>query len=137
MKFRRCVVCGLLVAGGQVMHRSCGTVAFEPSSMNGRNDNEAQRDGGIAALPRSGTKRRLIYDEIIAAEREGRINDELCDAIDIPYNSVGPRVRELRGAKILGSDPPRYHPILVKDSGRRRPGKSGVGQMIWIGVQYQ
>lgn len=119
------------------MHPECEAQAFPDSTMNGRDDGEVQRIAAELALPRSGSKRRLVYDVIVAGGADGVINDEIVNATGMSYSHLGPRSRELRGAKIRGSDPPRYHPILVADSGRTRLGEAGAPQIVWIGVQFQ
>jgi uracil-DNA glycosylase family 4 len=82
-------------------------------------DPDTSKRAALAVFPKAGTQRRAVYD-IIAAAPDGLTDDEIARATKMDYNSFGPRRREL----VTGG--------WVFDSGRERPGDSGVKQMVWL-----
>lgn len=66
----------------------------------------------------AGSRRERVF-ECIAASPMGRTNEEISDLLGWPIQSVCGRVRELAVDK------------HIKDSGRRRPTKSGRKATVW------
>ncbi len=67
----------------------------------------------------SQTKRERIYRLLCELGIEGATNEEMSRALGMPIQTVCGRVAELREEK------------RVVDSGRRRPGASGVNAKVW------
>jgi len=67
----------------------------------------------LDVLPRSGTQRRRVFDELWRAGPFGRTRDELATRLLMSQNTVRPRVKEL----IDGG--------LVEPSGQLRPSSMG------------
>jgi hypothetical protein len=104
--------------------------AMKPSTMNARHDDEVQLAGGRDALPNSGTNRRVVYDVLYAAGEHGCTFDEIeiviGDPVKFNYSTIGPRVRELRGAD--------DNPILVQETDRTRTARSGSEQRVYVAL---
>jgi predicted sugar kinase len=86
--------------------------------LSGRNDSDVQRAGARGA--RTAISLSTVLDEIRARGTMGITFSELQAATGRTYNSVGPRVRELKSAG------------LVIDSGARRQSLlSTKNQVVW------
>jgi hypothetical protein len=66
------------------------------------------------------TLRRKVYELLAGAHMGwGRTDEEIQDALGMPANTERPRRRELERAG------------LVRDSGRKRPTRSGRSAVVW------
>lgn len=72
------------------------------------------------ALPRSGTQRRRVYDQIVRAGQDGLTDEEIGAFLRLSLNSVRPRRLELVEAG------------LVADSSRRRDTQGKNPAIVWI-----
>jgi hypothetical protein len=84
-----------------------------------------QAAAAAAALPKSGSRRRIVYDTLVAAGEAGLTDTELVEALGDgwDYSRAGPRRRELADAG------------LVVDSGLTRPSPwTGAMQTVWRAI---
>lgn len=89
--------------------------------LTGSGDNATQRSGAEAAIPTLGTRRRQVFDVIVAAGPHGVTHAELSELTDRSYSLNGPRVRELVADG------------LVQRAGTRL-GPSGAEQEVWRAI---
>lgn len=87
----------------------------EPPSEPVETSEAAARD----ARPMAGTQRRLLYDVIENRRTVGATDDELEELTGLSHHTVSPRRREL----VLAG--------LVRDSGYRRPTRTGRTAIVW------
>jgi len=80
----------------------------------------------IDALPRSGTQRGRLLAHIRACGIPCATNEEIQDALGMNPSSERPRRVELLD---------KYDPPLIKDSRRRRPGRSGSKAVVWVAAE--
>lgn len=92
-----------------------------PHSREGTSEWAAKR-----MMPRAGTVRRLVLDEILKFE-SGLTCEQVCDLLGLPGSTVRPRIWELRGEPRTSS-----RIALIKDSGRTRTTRSGQRAIVWV-----
>ena len=74
------------------------------------------------ALPSSGTKRRIVYDLIMANMANGLTADEVQVATDFSPNTINPTIKGL-------ADDGWIH-----DNGERRPTRTGALAIVWVAI---
>lgn len=74
------------------------------------------------ALPSSGTKRRAVYDLIMANLSNGLTADEVQVITDFSPNTINPTIKGL-------ADDGWIH-----DGGERRPTRTGALAIVWVAV---
>jgi hypothetical protein len=84
------------------------------------NAKETSQKAGEAALGRSGSQRRRIYDEVFLAGSQGMTSDEIGDKLKLPPQSVSARVNGL------------HNDGHLVDSGQRRHTKWGIDAIVWV-----
>lgn len=77
-------------------------------------------DAADAALPKSGTQRRKVYDFIAEQGERGATDAEIIAGLDMAHQSVGPRRLELLEAG------------LIRDSIQRRLTPTGQPAIVWV-----
>jgi hypothetical protein len=83
---------------------------------------ETSRAAAQMALPSSGTKRRTVYDLIMANMANGLTADEVQIATDFSPNTINPTIKGL-------ADDGWIH-----DSGERRPTRTGALAIVWVAI---
>lgn len=81
--------------------------------------------GAKDAEPRAGTQAARYYDWLKARGVHGATDAEANAALALGLNIINAR----RNALVTAG--------LVVDSGRERPGRTGVGNVVWIAVQFK
>jgi hypothetical protein len=81
---------------------------------------DTERRAAWEVMPASGSQRLRVLEAIDNAGSEGRTDQELEDELDIQRPSAGNR----RGELMTGG--------WVRDSGRRRPTRSGKDAVVWV-----
>lgn len=89
----------------------------ENSTIVASNAQETSIIAAEAALPKSGTQRRRVYDAIRVC---GRTDEELSTLLGLPENSIRPRRTEL------------VQDGFILDSGLTRPTRHGNPAIVWI-----
>ena len=74
------------------------------------------------ALPSSGTKRRAVYDLIMANLSNGLTADEVQVITDFSPNTINPTIKGL-------ADDGWIH-----DGGERRPTRTGALAIVWVAI---
>lgn len=115
-KGQRCVGCRRRAARRPDAAKRRGR---RPAGLVGHADSATQRAGAAAVLPNVGTRRRAVYDLLLAVGDRGATFDELCRALGRSYSVTGPRVREL------------VRDGLVERAPGKRAGEAGVDQDVW------
>ena len=90
------------------------------TTINGRR--ETSRAAAQMALPSSGTKRRAVYDLIMANLSNGLTADEVQVITDFSPNTINPTIKGL-------ADDGWIH-----DGGERRPTRTGALAIVWVAV---
>lgn len=83
---------------------------------------ETSQAAARQALPSSGTKRRQVYDLIMANMSNGMTADEVQISTDFSPNTINPTI------KGLADDG------WISDSGERRPTRTGALAIVWVAI---
>lgn len=96
---------------------------FDPPPPNsGTNTSRAAAASMEQAAP---VLREQVFDAIAAAP-DGLTCEELCEALDLPGDTVRPRLWELRGQPKKAQ-----RPVRIMDSGETRKTKRGRKATVW------
>jgi hypothetical protein len=88
--------------------------------ITGRRD--TSRGAAAHVLPSTGTKRRTVYDAIMANMANGLTCDEVCEATGMLVQSATSAIHTLARDGWL------------TDSGERRPTRTGVLAIVWVAI---
>lgn len=108
-----------LDALGRVVEASKAQVSEEPHTYVRHNARGTSAAAAAAALPKSGTRRRQVYDFIWDQGIHGATDDEIILGLGIGHQSVGPRRLEL------------VEQGHIEDSGERRLTIGGNPAIVW------
>jgi hypothetical protein len=81
---------------------------------------ETSRMAAIHTLPKAGTQRRRVFDYIRGREEYGATDEEIQLVLQMSGNTERPRRVELWNAG------------LIRDSGEKRRGSSGLMAVVWV-----
>jgi len=116
---RYCKVCGRTLFPQEI---AVCTECFTSPPHSGTETSKAAAD----SMQESATGLRKRVLDHIAETKGGATCEEICNALDLSGSTVRPRLWELRG-----NPESSRRPVLVHDSGKRRPTSSGRAAVVW------